>query len=79
MLELRAELQGVGVYLAGEWVSCAITFTNQGEGEETLAWAGAQVHCQCCYRENVVRVDTLQLPHRSPNTETAFIPNRGGW
>ena len=40
MVELRAELQGVGTYLAGEWVTCAVTFTNCGEGEETVAWAG---------------------------------------
>ena len=77
MVELRAELQGVGTYLAGEWVTCAVTFTNCGEGEETVAWAGAQVHCQCCYRENVVRVDTSQMTHRSPITDTAFVPNKG--
>ena len=28
----------------------AVTFTNCGEGKETVAWAGAQVHCQCCYQ-----------------------------
>ena len=77
MVELCAELQGVGTYLAGEWVTCAVTFTNRGEGEETVAWAGAQVHCQCCYRENVVRVDTSEMSHRSPITDTAFVPNRG--
>ena len=77
MVEIRAELHGPGVYIAGEWVTCAISFTNTSEGEETIAWAGAQLHCQFCYREDIVRVDTALLPLPSPATDTAFVPNKG--
>ena len=77
MVEVRAELHGLGVYIAGERVTCAIVFTNQGAMEEIIAWAGAQLHCQYCYREDIVRVDFSQLPLSSPINDTAFVPNRG--
>lgn len=77
MVEVRAELQGPGVYLAGEWVGCAISFSNHSGAEETIAWAGAQLHCQCCLREDVVRGDGGARPLKSPVTNTTFIPNRG--
>ena len=78
MTELTAELQGCGVYLAGESVSCVITFTNRGNVEETLAWVSAQIHCQACFREDVVNFNSSKLSPRSPATDTAFVPNRGG-
>ncbi len=77
MIEVRAELLGLGVYLDGEWVTCTITFTNQGSTEETIAWAGAQLHCQFYCREDIVRVSCDQHPLPSPANDTAFIPNKG--
>ena len=77
MTEVTAELQGCGVYLAGERASCTISFTNSGDTEETLAWASAQIHCQACFREDVVNFDSSKLSPRSPATDTAFVPNRG--
>ena len=77
MVEVRAELQGPGVYLAGESVGCAISFSNHSGLEETIAWAGAQLHCQCCLREDVVRGDSGEHTLKSPVTNTTFIPNRG--
>lgn len=77
MIEVRAELQGLGVYLAGEWVTCVITFTNQGSTEETVAWAGAQLHCQFYCREDIVRVTKTHHHLPSPANDTAFYPNKG--
>lgn len=78
MTEVTAELQGCGVYLSGESVSCVITFTNRGNLEETLAWVSAQIHCQGCFREDVVNfTNSSKLSPRSPATDTAFVPNRG--
>ena len=78
MIEVVANLH-TPVCLASERVSCTITFTNHGETEETIAWAGAQVHCQACFREDVVKVDPTQIHSISPgpSTDTTFIPNRG--
>ena len=77
MTELTAEVQDCGVYLAGESVSCVITFDNRGDEEETLAWVSAQIHCQACFREDVVNFDSSKFSPRSPATDTAFVPNRG--
>ena len=72
---LSTELHGCGVYLINERLSCTITFTNQGTETETVAWVGAQIHCQACVREDIVQ---LQPSIQSPTSnETAFIPNRG--
>lgn len=77
---VSAELHGCGVYLANERLTCSITFTNTGPAAETLAWAGAQIHCQACAREDIVQLDVLQSAGRSrTSTETAFVPNRGAW
>ena len=77
MIEVAVELLGCGVYFPGEQVTCTVAFTNHGGSSETIAWAGAQLHCQYCCREDVVSVDPSHLPPRSPGTDTAFIPNRG--
>lgn len=77
MIEVRVELQGRGVYLSGERLTCSISFSNVGSGEETVAWAGAQLHCQLHYREDVVRVEAAHPTLPSPVTDTAFFPNKG--
>ena len=78
MVEVISELRGCGVYLAGERISCMITFTNRGNADETLAWVSAQIHCQACFREDVVLVNnSTKLSPRSPATDTTFVPNRG--
>ena len=75
---VSAELHGCGVYLAGERLACTITFSNQGTSAETIAWAGAQIHCQACVREDIVRLDEAPpSSHSHTSAETAFIPNRG--
>ena len=75
---VTTELRGCGVYLANERLTCAITFSNLGPSAETIAWAGAQIHCQACVREDIVQLESLRDSSRShTNTETAFVPNRG--
>jgi hypothetical protein len=75
---VTTELHGCGVYLANERLTCTIVFANLGTTPETIAWAGAQIHCQACVREDIVKLDSLQLSARShTSTETAFVPNRG--
>ena len=75
---VSTELHGCGVYLANERLSCTITFSNQGPSTETIAWVGAQVHCQACVREDIVKLDIVPLSgHSLTSTETAFVPNRG--
>ena len=72
---VTTELHGCGVYLINERLSCTITFSNQGTEKETIAWVGAQIHCQACAREDIVQ---LQLAVQSPtSTETAFVPTNG--
>lgn len=75
---VATELHGCGVYLANERLTCTITFTNLGSASETIAWAGAQIHCQACVREDIVQLNSLQATGRSlTSTDTAFVPNRG--
>ena len=74
---VSADLRGSGVLLAHERLTCNIAFANQGSSSETIAWAGAQIHCQVCVREDIVQpLSSLSLQSPS-NTETAFVPNRG--
>lgn len=76
---VAVDLEGCGVLLANERLSCSITFSNQGSSSETVAWASAQIHCQACFREDIVQLTGSQPDSaKSPSsTETAFIPNRG--
>lgn len=75
---VAAELQGCGVYLAHDRLTCSISFANQGSSAETVAWVGAQLHCQVCVREDIVKVDVSPTSsHSLTGTETAFVPNRG--
>lgn len=58
MIEVTAKLIRGHVFLTGEIVECSISFTNpplpshkisQSHNDifESLAWASAQIHCQC--------------------------------
>lgn len=76
-LVVKVELQGNGVYLAGERVSCTITLTNNGTGTKTIAWMGAQLHCQCSHRRDLKLGGTTSTTVSSPITDTTFVPNRG--
>ena len=75
------EISGQGAFMPGEKLVASITFTNEAAVTATVAWAGAQIHCQLVCREDVVRtadLGSLVVP-TSPaaSTDTSFIPNRG--
>ena len=63
--------------MPGEKLTASVTFTNDGAATATVAWAGAQLHCQLVCREDLVKLDLNALVPPSPATDTAFIPNRG--
>ena len=66
--------------MPGEKLVASVTFTNEGAAVATVAWAGAQLHCQLVCREDVVKTDLGSMLSTSPAacTDTSFIPNRGG-
>lgn len=94
MIEVTAKLTRGSVFIAGEVIECMITFRNPGAALnarsqsntdvcETLAWASAQIHCQCTVSE-----EKVVLPSASPsvvakdgftfpNKNTSFSPCAG--
>uniref|UniRef100_A0A1B6M7T0 RAB6A-GEF complex partner protein 2 n=1 Tax=Graphocephala atropunctata TaxID=36148 RepID=A0A1B6M7T0_9HEMI len=91
MIEISAKLIGGPVYLPGENVGCYITFTNpplptdirsrsNRDDLEVLAWATAQIHCQCSTNGKVpLPSKTPYLPEEKvvSNSETSFAPCQG--
>lgn len=89
MIEVTARLTRGSVYLAGEVIECILAFRNPAADSntraqsnsdvcETLAWASAQIHCQC-----TVSDDKVIFPSTSPvaqeelavsNKNTSFAP-----
>lgn len=58
MIEITAKLIRGSVYLSGETIECCVSFSNpispehkisqsHNDAFESLAWASAQIHCQC--------------------------------
>lgn len=91
MVEVRAQVLGGPVHLAGDTVQVCVTITvpsldpalraQSSDVCEVLAWGSAQIHCQCSVNESRVR-----LPAYSPkqaeesavtNADTSFAPCRG--
>ncbi|KAJ9591555.1 hypothetical protein L9F63_001909 [Diploptera punctata] len=91
MIEVTAKLIRGAVYLAGESVECYITFSNtpapihkrshsNNDALESLAWASAQIHCQCTTNSKVVYPGgNSYTPEEvsTSNTDTSFAPCRG--
>ncbi|XP_018573553.1 RAB6A-GEF complex partner protein 2 [Anoplophora glabripennis] len=85
MIEVTAKLPHGHVFLSGEIVECSITFAHppspthkvsQSHTDvfESLAWASAQIHCQCftdsrISKENE-RVNQLTFPHTALGAST---------
>ncbi|KAG8221838.1 hypothetical protein J437_LFUL003472 [Ladona fulva] len=66
MIEVTAKLVRGPLYLAGETVECRVTFhypvlpshpksQSNSDAFENLAWASAQIHCQCLVNESKVK------------------------
>lgn len=87
MIEITAKLLRGPVYFSGEAIECLVTFSNppnpihqtsQSHSDlfECLAWASAQVHCQCSTNGKVVLSDKLNTTARlaAINADTTFAP-----
>ncbi|XP_066996470.1 RAB6A-GEF complex partner protein 2 isoform X3 [Anabrus simplex] len=91
MIEVTAKLVRSPVYLAGQTVECVITFSNppvplhmrsqsNSDALEGLAWASAQIHCQCSTNSKVALPESNSLLAEQAsfaNTDTSFAPCRG--
>ena len=72
MIEITAKLIRGPVYFSGEVIECLVTFSNplnpihqisQSHSDifESLAWASAQVHCQCSTNNKIVFSERLNM------------------
>ncbi|KAG1673630.1 RAB6A-GEF complex partner protein 2 [Nymphon striatum] len=92
MIEINANIPRGPVFLAGETIECHITFCNPAMDPnnpshsnsdvcETLAWASAQIHCQCSVDDNKVQIEQIPIHIQEEaaisNEETSFAPCRG--
>jgi len=90
MIEVVAKLRGRSVFLAGETIECHVTFTNiskfrvQDSPSKSsgikLAWASAQLLCQCSVSESRMVLPKSPLTSAEVTTtgnETSFIPSKG--
>ncbi|XP_076223263.1 RAB6A-GEF complex partner protein 2 isoform X1 [Nomia melanderi] len=87
MIEITAKLIRGPVYFSGEIIECLVTFSNppnpshqisQSHSDifESLAWASAQVHCQCSTNSKIVFSEKLNTTARlgAINANTTFAP-----
>ncbi|XP_034942506.1 RAB6A-GEF complex partner protein 2 [Chelonus insularis] len=87
MIEVVGKLLNGTAYFSGEVIECYITFSNplnpyhqksQSHSDvfEGLAWASAQVHCQCSVNDKIVFVEKINAINRTKaiNTDTTFAP-----
>lgn len=90
MIEVHARLPHGSVFLAGEVVECHISFRSpftysqkqsqyNSNLEEVLAWASAQIHCQCTVDDTLVKFPSTasQEELATASQDTSFIPCRG--
>ena len=76
-LKVTAELCNGGSYLCGEKLHCRVHFTNESPlNDQVVAWCGAQLLCQCTFREDLV-CPPAPPSGGLPRTQTAFLPSRG--
>ncbi|XP_063977588.1 RAB6A-GEF complex partner protein 2 [Diachasmimorpha longicaudata] len=89
MIEIVAKLTKGSIYFSGEVIECYVTFTNplnpnhqksQSHSDvfEGLAWASAQVHCQCSINAKAVLTDKINFTNRlgAINADTTFAPGQ---
>ncbi|XP_033633824.1 RAB6A-GEF complex partner protein 2-like [Asterias rubens] len=92
MIDVSANLVRGVTFLAGEVLECNVTFscpanssnsTSPG-GVQSLAWASAQLHCQCHISASKVMLPKIPISEKSEELEllqssgnTSFAPSRG--
>lgn len=87
MIEITAKLIRGPVYFSGEVIECLVSFSNppnpihqisQSHSDifESLAWASAQVHCQCSTNSKIVFSEKLNMTAQlaAINANTTFAP-----
>lgn len=91
MVEVKAQVLGGPVHLAGDVVQVCVTITapsldpalraQSSDVCEVLAWGSAQIHCQCTVNESRVRMpdDCSKQPEEKAitNAATSFAPVGG--
>lgn len=75
MVEVTVRVEE-SAFVAGDNIHCTLTFHNSHSEPQTIAWVGAQLHCQCLTKESLVKLKNQEKPS-TPVTSTAFFPNRG--
>eukprot|EP00117_Sycon_ciliatum_P047434 scpid100427/ scgid0548/ Retrograde Golgi transport protein RGP1 homolog len=77
MIEVRGTLISGDVYVPGELVRIEVCFTNLNESKpEMIAVACAEIHCQCSFSEQKVRLNSK--PRGRVSTDyTSFDPSQG--
>ncbi|XP_055940303.1 RAB6A-GEF complex partner protein 2-like isoform X3 [Argiope bruennichi] len=91
MIEVHARLPHGSVFLTGEVVECHISFRSpftysqkqsqyNSDIEEVLAWASAQIHCQCTVDDTLVKFPSTasQEELATASQDTSFIPCESG-
>lgn len=79
MIEVVAKLPQGHVFLSGEIVECSITFIHpqlpshmvsqsNTDALESLAWASAQIHCQCFSDSKISKLQDLGSSHMFTDT-----------
>ncbi|KAK0164565.1 hypothetical protein PV328_003180 [Microctonus aethiopoides] len=89
MIEIIGKLVKGSTYFSGEVIECYVTFNNplnpihqksQSHSDvfEGLAWASAQVHCQCSTNGKVMSIEKLNSTAQSVaiNADTVFAPDQ---
>jgi len=85
-MEVVCDLLKGPVYLAGEEVTCLITFSNNSTKNLTdqgcvLAWASAQLNCFCTVSDSKVAILDKTVTRKSsnpgPQSQTSFQPTAG--
>lgn len=89
MIEVSARLIRGHVFLTGEIVECSISFTHppspahkisQSHNDvfEGLAWASAQIHCQCSTDPKVSKQEGVSVNQVMFNNTTLAVGAQGG-
>ncbi|KAG7156535.1 RAB6A-GEF complex partner protein 2-like 2 [Homarus americanus] len=87
MVEVRAQVLGGPVHLAGDTVQVCITITvpsldpalraQSSDVCEVLAWGSAQIHCQCSVNESRVRLPTFSPKQAEERAVTNAVGDSG--
>ncbi|XP_011503748.1 PREDICTED: RAB6A-GEF complex partner protein 2 [Ceratosolen solmsi marchali] len=88
MIDITAKLVNGSTFFTSETIECMITFScpknkslekaqSNEISHENLAWASAQIHCQCSINEKYIIADKVKANYKptTVNTNTTFAPS----